>query len=132
MYMQNDRTIPPKNYSGNAFLPNGERCFPPNPPRFDPSPDPTTEPLPKQEEAPMPSKAEAEKDLMPEPTEARPTSGPISRFPLLSSFLPPRREGQEKRASLPDWVLLGAVALLFLADGDNDILPFLLLLLLWE
>lgn len=60
-------------------------------------------------------------------------SGLLSRLPFLSSFLPPPRCKDGKNSlNLPDWVLIGAMALLFLSEEDNDILPFLLLLLLWD
>lgn len=133
MYMQTEHPILPKNYSGNAFSPNGERLFP-APAQQEPPDD-------ALQEATMPTAAQSGiSDEAPEQTaeafaqksaETRPVSGLISRFPFLSSLLPPRRAGRND-ALLPDWVLLGAVALLFLADGDNDILPLLLLLLLWE
>jgi hypothetical protein len=45
---------------------------------------------------------------------------------------PPRGRGKEK-GGLPDWVLIAALIFLFGGEGDeDDILPFLLLLLLWN
>ena len=58
--------------------------------------------------------------------------GLLSRIPFLSSLLPPPRRRDGKSATLPDWVVIGALALLLLGEEDSDILPFLLLLLLWE
>ena len=56
----------------------------------------------------------------------------FARFPLLSALLPPKR-GKKEGGDLPEWVLIAAVFLLLFADGEkNDILPFLLLLLLWD
>ena len=59
--------------------------------------------------------------------------GLLSRFPFLSSLLPPSRGKHKKDGILPEWVLIAAVILLFYSeDGESDILPFLLLLLLWD
>ena len=135
MYMQTDRPIPPKNYSGSVFAAPAEVP-------------------PIQEEPPIPEPAPVAPPAAEEPhvetAEARETStmggaerpsaagggrgGILSRFPLLSTLLPPPRRGETeaRRLPLPDWALLGAVVLLFLADEGNDVLPFLLLLLLWD
>lgn len=59
--------------------------------------------------------------------------GFFSRFPFLSSLLPPPRGKDKKDGILPEWALIAAVILLFFSEeGENDILPFLLLLLLWD
>lgn len=148
MYIQPDREggTPlsiPRNYSGSAF-----RSFPqegppqPSPPpaegvREEESIEPSVQP-PIQEETP------AEAAAAPSDEEAVPAGAfsggrdhhPKSlrnRFPFLSSLLPPPREKHKKDGILPEWALIGAVILLFLwEDEDNDILPFLLLLLLWD
>ncbi|MBE6630283.1 MAG: hypothetical protein E7624_05475 [Ruminococcaceae bacterium] len=62
--------------------------------------------------------------------------GLFSRIPFLSSLLPPSRERCEGKSAHSDWwdlALLG-LAVLFLLDGnkDHDVLPILLLLLLWD
>ena len=62
--------------------------------------------------------------------------GLFSRVPFLSSLLPPSRERCEGKREHGDWwdlAILG-LAVLFLLDGnqDNDVLPILLLLLLWD
>ena len=62
-------------------------------------------------------------------------SGLFSRVPFLSSLAPPPRrcDGEERKHSeLWDWVLLAVVALSFLNGRDDDVLPILLLLLLWD
>ena len=59
--------------------------------------------------------------------------GFFSRFPFLASLLPPPRGKHKRDGVLPEWVVIAAVILLFFSeDGENDILPFLLLLLLWD
>jgi hypothetical protein len=57
--------------------------------------------------------------------------GLLGRFPLLSSLLPPSR-GERANHELLTWVLLGAAVLLLLDDRTDDILPLLLILLLWD
>ena len=148
MYIQPDRPIPPKNYSGSAFSREGTPLF------HTPAPEPTREQAPTPEASPtLPTVPQALPESVPEtplsiePTAASdpehteeavqvgstPHSGLLSRLPFLSSFLPPPRGRDGKNGlSLPDWVLIGAMVLLFLSEGDNDILPFLLLLLLWD
>ena len=62
-------------------------------------------------------------------------SGLFSRVPFLSSLAPPPRkcgEGGHKHSELWDWVLLAVVALSLLNGRDDDVLPILLLLLLWD
>lgn len=62
-------------------------------------------------------------------------SGLFSRVPFLSSLAPPPRrcgEGERKHGELWDWVLLAVVALSLLGGRDDDVLPILLLLLLWD
>ena len=58
----------------------------------------------------------------------------FSRVPFLSSLAPPPRrcEGERKHGELWDWVLLALVALSLLGGHDDDVLPILLLLLLWD
>lgn len=58
--------------------------------------------------------------------------GLLSEFPLVSSLLPPPRSHTRDQSDLIQWILIGAAILLFLNDSADDILPLLLLLLLWE
>lgn len=59
----------------------------------------------------------------------------FSRVPFLSSLAPPPRRcdgDARKHSELWDFVLLAVVALSFLNGRDDDVLPILLLLLLWD
>ncbi len=58
--------------------------------------------------------------------------GIFSRLPFLSSLLPPPRKRGGSKDALPEWVILGIVLFLLLDTPENDLLPFLLLLLLWD
>jgi len=61
--------------------------------------------------------------------------GLFSRVPFLSSLAPPPRhctEGARKHGELWDLVLLAVIALALLGERDDDVLPILLLLLLWD
>ena len=60
--------------------------------------------------------------------------GLFSRIPLLSSLAPPSRGSREERGhgEIWDWVLLGVVVLCLLGGKEDDVLPLLLLLLLWD
>jgi hypothetical protein len=137
MYRQESNTIPPENYSGNAFAPNGARRFPAGESPAEPI-TPAAEPMQAPEEG-FTQDISKKQDALPTvaaPAEtgekSRSVGGLAARIPFLSSLLPPRRESHGKGSALPDWALLGAIALLFLTDTDSDILPFLLLLLLWD
>lgn len=58
----------------------------------------------------------------------------FSRIPFLSSLAPPPRTcgGDRKHSELWDFVLLAVIALSLLNGKDDDVLPLLLLLLLWD
>ena len=61
--------------------------------------------------------------------------GLFSRIPFLSSLAPPPRscgEGVRKHGELWDFVLLAVLALALLNGKEDDVLPLLLLLLLWD
>ena len=135
MYMQADRPIPPKNYSGSVFAVHAPE--PPLPQEEPPAAAPPAAAPPTA--APHAEAEEVRETAAPTNEESAPAAcggrvGILSKFPLLSSLLPPPRRGETeaRRLPLPDWALLGAVVLLFLSDEGNDILPFLLLLLLWD
>ena len=61
-------------------------------------------------------------------------SGLFSRIPFLSSLAPPPRgcEQGRRHSEIWDLALLAVVALSLLSGKDDDILPLLLLLLLWD
>lgn len=139
MYIQPEREREepiaiPRNYSGNAFRP---------PPKEEQTPDPIPEPAPDPiaEMEQVPPKEHEEQPPQSEESvsagaffaEKEKPRGLRGRFPFLSSLLPPARGEHKKGGILPEWALIGAVILLFLwEDEENDILPFLLLLLLWD
>ena len=128
MYVRNQnvgrRVRPPDNYSGNAFRQaQREQALPEVTPVTENVSEPTPPPLPPDEAV----EASAQADCAEKPRGLR------ERFPLLSSLLPPARSEHKRGGVLPEWALIGAVILLFLwEDTENDILPFLLLLLLWD
>ncbi len=51
---------------------------------------------------------------------------------LLSAFLPPARGSKKRKDSWSEWIVIGIALLLFLNDDADDLLPLLLLLLLWD
>ena len=151
--------IVPKNYSGNAFRQysrdlEAERQEPPPIEGMPPSEPPPEPP----DEAPVAERSEQDERTAPvwknddrdekyrnegdtrrdrdhphHHTNEQEKHGFFSRFPFLSSLLPPPRGKHKKDSALPEWIVIAAVILLFFSeDGDNDILPFLLLLLLWD
>ena len=44
----------------------------------------------------------------------------------------PRSCPHREKEGLPEWVVIGIVLLLLLDSPENDLLPFLLILLLWD
>ena len=135
MYIQPERENEnalsiPRNYSGNAFRIPAEEPPPPDLP----APEITEPQAPPVEQAPSAPEASLGEESIPTGAfAAEKPQGLRGRFPFLSSLLPPAREGQKKGGALPEWALIGAVILLFLwEDEENDILPLLLLLLLWD
>lgn len=136
MYIQQGRgDLPftlPSGYSGSAFSP-------PTPPI---PPSPPIPPTPDEEDSAEPTaEAPTEGDGTAASEESAPTAeegaestpaGLFSKLPFLSSLLPPPRHRGEHREGLPEWAL---VALIFFLLGDsreNDLLPILLILLLWD
>lgn len=51
---------------------------------------------------------------------------------LLSALLPPARGAKKRKESWSEWIVIGIALLLFLNDDVDDLLPLLLLLLLWD
>ena len=141
--------IVPKNYSGNAFRSyeqEAEAEHTAMPPPDDPPHNdlPTDEMPPSEASAAQPSDQDdgtipawndrdSERKRAPHGQEKEPHGGILSRLPFLSSLLPPPRGKHKKDGAFPEWIVIAAVILLFFSeDSDNDILPFLLLLLLWN
>ena len=125
MYIQENSgsTLPftvPRGYSGSAFQ---EQQAPP----------PPTE----EESAPT---VTAHTDTVEAPTDsagsAAAADSPVSalgRLPFLSSLLPPpRKRGERTEAGLSEWALLAVILFLLTDSGENDLLPLLLILLLWK
>ncbi len=141
MYIQPEREREeplsiPRNYSGNAFRQVPKEPTPPDPPPILPV-APPEEPISLSaeppEQTPIAQQTEESVSTSALIAEKGPLHGLRGRFPFLSSLLPPSRGEHKKGGILPEWALIGAVILLFLwEDEENDILPFLLLLLLWD
>ena len=122
----------PKEYHGTVFAPAEETGAPPEVTETTSSASEASAP-PVQEVKP-PTAQEGE-DPGATQTGARVSrglfDGLLGRCPLLSSLLPPSR-GERANHELLTWVLLGAAVLLLLDDRTDDILPLLLILLLWD
>ncbi len=124
MYIQQPSTaLPfslPRGYRGSAFeaVPT-----PPVAPVEEPSEEPTAQAaLPDPEAAPAFAPSE------PPPREG----GLLDKLPFLSQLLPPPRGRKGEKGGLPEWAILGIILLLLLDSPENDLLPFLLILLLWD
>ena len=112
----------PKGYSGNAF----EVAPRPTPPEAEPIAPTSVTPAP--DEPPEGGTAEA---FAPAQKQGR-EGGIFERLPFLSSLLPPPRKRHGEKRGLPDWTILGIILLLLLDSPENDLLPFVLILLLWD
>ena len=142
MYIQPQRpdlpfdTAPaiPRDYSGSAFSkapapPIGEQPSVSSPvTELSESPPDAQQPTP--EEQPVVDAASTPVSTDTACKARTPENGLLHRFPFLGSLLPPKRSGKHE-TGLPDWVIWGLLLLLLSEDG-NDVLPFLLLLLLWD
>ena len=108
----------PRGYSGNAF-----QEPPPTPPVTEaPPPPPGAEVSPPPEAAAPASVGEAPPDT--------PVSA-LGRLPFLSSLLPPPRKKREG-GGLPEWALVALIFFVLNDSREGDLLPILLLLLLWD
>lgn len=121
----------PRGYSGNAFAP------PPIPGTQPPQEQAIAQKT--QEAANETEEREATEERAQEP--AAPAFSPhregrgggiFERLPFLSSLLPPPRKRHGEKEGLPEWVVIGIVLLLLFDSPENDLLPFLLILLLWD
>ena len=119
--------VPPRDYSGSAFLPKEKLALRDTPPAQEAPCEPP--PIENADSAPLPS--DTAEDAIPTGG-GRGKGGLFSGIPFLSSLLPPPRRHGGKEDGLPDWMFLAIVFFLFMDKGDSDLLPLLLLLLLWD
>ena len=144
MYIQGNREgVPfslPKGYSGSAFA---EEPTPPAP--TEPTAAPAVPP-PAQEDAPPQNDEACAGELATdgakaaaEETAAAPAfaegglgGGLFGRLPFLSHLLPPAGRRGKKDKGISDLLMLGIVLLLLFESEENDLLPLLILLLLWD
>ena len=113
----------PRDYHGNAF--SRQEAQAPPPPREKEVPEEA--PLEGAQAPPLEAESFCHK-------EEKPQGGSLfDRLPFLSPLLPPTRH-EGGRSGLPEWAIIGLVLLLLLngKEGNNDLLPFVLLLLLWD
>ncbi|MBE6555096.1 MAG: hypothetical protein E7663_02510 [Ruminococcaceae bacterium] len=129
--------IPPKGYSGNAF--RRQETVPESPPASaenEVEAPPSAIPSDTDLHAPPPRQDTEGKEEGTAPVGGRVSSGGIlSRFPFLSSLFPPPRHPKERQreSSLLEWLPIILFVLFTLDEReDHDILPILLLLLLWD
>ena len=158
MYIQpqEEPVVLPKGYSGSAFSGFGALAKP-SPERTSPSEreeqplaveEPRTREAQFEEDDSAPVSAnlhEADRENSPPPKEREESKeafchhgggtrgkdglGFFSKLPFLSSFLPP---SGKKSSFLPDWAIPLILLYLLLERPENDLLPFLLILLLWD
>ena len=123
MYIQENQGVGipftvPKGYSGNAF----------------PETSPAVTPQEVIPQAPSPEDVpqEPEADAAPTVADAPSTlAGAFGKLPFLSSLLPPPRRKKEG-GGLPEWALLALILFVLNDSREGDLLPILLLLLLWD
>ena len=132
----------PKGYSGSAFTAKGAQTVQETPTSAPPMPDasptrserdsPDTPEKKSEEEAPQGEQDTAAAAFAPS-REKRGEGSLLTRLPFLSSLLPPARH-KDGKSGLPEWAVIGLVLFLLLNDSerDGDLLPFVLLLLLWD
>ena len=115
----------PRDYHGSAFA-KPANAVPQSPPE-EIAPQNEAKPTSEQE-APPTAEALCHK-------EERPQGSPfLTRLPFLSSLLPPARH-EGSKSGLPEWGVALLVIFLLLGDNrrdSNDLLPLMLLLLLWD
>ena len=132
MYIQNSNgELPftlPKGYSGNAFAPTPA---PPPPPEEQETATITPTEAPSDREPVQKSEESATAPAF-APHREEPRGGLLERLPFLSSLLPPPRKKHGGKGELPQWAVIGIILLLLLDSPENDLLPFLLILLLWD
>ena len=119
----------PQNYSGSAFV---KETLEPSPPVGESESNQAAAPPPDPEPAVEAGAffGGAEPERCEKNERGRGLFSTIS--PLLSSFLPPRCEKRADHGQWRDLALIGVAVLLFLREDTDDLLPLLLLLLLWD
>ena len=122
MYIQQEPDTPmpftiPKGYRGSAF-------------QEPPTPPPTPEESAPEESTPVPDTSTPTAAAEPQDTHDAPTQA-FARIPFLSSLLPPPRKKREG-TGLPEWALLALIFFVLNESREGDLLPILLLLLLWD
>ncbi len=128
----------PRDYSGSAFPPPEAEQSEQAPPEVERAvPDPgepsrgSEEPPDEQEQEAIPAGAMPRKGERREYAKER--GGLFSGLsPLFSSLLPPARGGHAEKSTWRDLIVVGIALLLFLGEERDDLLPLLLLLLLWD
>ena len=119
----------PAGYSGNAFPPMATPEEPKAAPEAEPPSPPPSDDVPEQARESIP-----EGEAAPTFAEKSPKRGGslFEKLPFLSSLLPPPRKKHGEKEGLSEWIILGIVLLLLFDSKENDLLPFLLILLLWD
>ncbi len=139
MYIQNKPSegMPfalPKGYSGNAFATPQEAKTPVSAQEATSEENAST-PAPHEDTAEAineESPDKATEAFLAQEGDRHREHGIFSKIPFLSSLLPPPRKKRGERDTLPEWAILGIALFLLLEAPENDLLPFLLLLLLWD
>ena len=110
MYIQQDggEFSLPKGYGGNAFARAEEA--PVEPPCAEVAPPPAEEEVPSEPSTP---------------------AGVFGKLPFLAALQPPPRRKREG-AGLPEWAVIALIVFVLSDSRENDLLPLLLLLLLWD
>ena len=143
MYIQGNReSVPfslPKGYSGSAFAEEPTPPAPKEPTAAPAAPPPVQDAPPQSDEACAGELVTDGAKTAAEETAAAPTfaegglgGGLFGRLPFLSHLLPPAGRRGKKDKGISDLLVLGIVLLLLFESEENDLLPLLILLLLWD
>ena len=94
-------------------------------------------PQPAESKAPPPEEEKEEAAIEATPVLATPQppreATPAGRFPLLSALLPPARgDGKEGARGFSDLIIPALLLWMLWDSKENDVLPFLVALLLWD
>ncbi len=124
MYIQQDQGVGipftvPKGYSGSAFQ---------EPHQETKDAEEASPPAPRGEDTPP--KTDEGTEVAAEEAPSAPV-GAFGKLPFLSALLPPPRKKKEG-SGLPEWALVALIFFILNDTRDGDLLPILLLLLLWD